>query len=78
MADEKDSNVKQGAVTARRLKVTGGFRGAFRDARFDNDGVSEEPVSPETEAALKKQFPRAKVSAVAGDAKQKADEQPQQ
>lgn len=74
MADEKDPQVKQGAVTPRRLKVGGGFRGAFLDARFGNDGVSEESVSPETEAALKKQFPKAKITAV--DAKSKGDEQP--
>lgn len=64
MSDEKNqSKVKQGAVTAQRLKVNG-FRGAFLDARFGDDGVSEGPVSPATAEALQRQFPRAKVSVV--------------
>jgi hypothetical protein len=65
MADNenKQPQVKQGAITAARLRVEN-FRGAYRDARFDNDGVSEEPVSPETAAALKSDFPNARVEVV--------------
>lgn len=61
--NEKQPSVKQGAVTPRTLKVNN-FRGAYRDAVFNDEGVSVEPVSPETEEALKKDFPRAKVTAV--------------
>ncbi|MBA3241176.1 MAG: hypothetical protein H0T60_08105 [Acidobacteria bacterium] len=73
MADDNNQRtqdqpqVKQGAVTARRLKVGGGFRGAFLDARFDNSGESVEPVSPETESALKRQFPKARISSVSAE-----------
>lgn len=74
MSDEKKINVKQGAVTAQRLKAEG-FRGAFKDARFGDDGVSEEPVSPATVEALKKQYPRLKVTVV-GEAQTAEDEQP--
>lgn len=66
MADSDKNNppaVKQGAVTPRRLRVEG-FRGAFLDARFSNDGVSEEAVSVETEKAIKEQYPKAKVEPV--------------
>ncbi len=77
MSDEKNKpQVKQGAVTPQRLRVEG-FRGAYLDARFDNKGESVEPVSPETADALKKQFPRAKVTVV-GEAKAADGGQPAQ
>jgi hypothetical protein len=64
MADtDKQPTVKQGAVTPRTLKVHN-FRGAYRDAVFNDDCVSVAPVSPETEEALRKHFPKAKVTAV--------------
>lgn len=66
MADDKNNNgpeSKSGAVTAQRLKV-GGLRGAYLDARFGNDGVSEAPVSAATEESLRKDFPNMKITAV--------------
>lgn len=65
--DSKQPTVKQGAVTPRTLRIEG-FRGVFRDATFDDECVSVEPVSPETEAAIKKQFPKAKISVVRDEA----------
>lgn len=63
--DKKEqSQVKQGAVTPRRLRVEG-FRGAFLDARFNDEGISEEPVSRETEEALRSNFPGARLEPVA-------------
>ncbi len=65
--DSKNQPTVKGALTARRIKVQG-FRGAYLDARFSDDGVSEEPVSPATESAFKSQFPKAKVTAVSDKA----------
>lgn len=75
MSEKDNPSVKQGAVTPRKLRIAG-FRGAFRDTVFDNNGISTAPVSPETEEALKKQFPRAKVEAVRDEAKTETTEQP--
>jgi hypothetical protein len=55
--------VKQGAVTPRSLRVEG-FRGAYLDTRFNDQGLSEGPVSSATEKALREQFPGAKIEAV--------------
>lgn len=65
--EQQQPTVKQGAVTPRTLRASG-FRGAYLDARFDDEGVSVEPVSAETEAALKKDFPRLKITAVTAKA----------
>jgi hypothetical protein len=71
--DTKGPQVKQGAVTPRRLQVGGGFSGAFLDARFDNEGVSVAPVSRATEESLRKQFPNATIKAVTEKAEKGAD-----
>lgn len=75
MASNKETDggapeVKKGALdgaalkSGSRLRVGGGFRGYFRDAQFDDDGVSVEPVSAETAEALRAQFPKARVEEV--------------
>lgn len=61
--DNKDPQLKQGAVTPRSLRVAS-FRGAYRDTRFDNEGLSVGPVSRETEEALRADFPSAKIEVV--------------
>ena len=64
MAGEKNQpQVKQGAVTPRTLRVAT-FRGAYGDARFNDEGVSEQPVSPATEAQLRTDFPNAAIEVV--------------
>jgi hypothetical protein len=62
---EVKKSVLDGAAlkSGSRLRV-GGFRGHFRDAQFDDSCVSSGPVSAETEAALRAQFPKAEVEVV--------------
>lgn len=55
--------IKQGAIFVERKK-TGhlrieGMRGKFMGVMFDNDGVSDIPVSDETRKAIDSQFPKA-------------------
>jgi hypothetical protein len=62
-ADKTQPQVKQGAVTPRTLRVAN-FRGAYGDARFNDEGVSEQPVSQTTEAQLRTDFPNAEIEVV--------------
>ena len=56
------AETKQGAITPadlqspKRIRIPG-FRGAFMDAHFDDEGNSAAPVSPKTIEALQNQFP---------------------
>jgi hypothetical protein len=56
------AEAKQGVITAadlkspKRIRIPG-FRGAFMDAHFDDEGNSKSPVNPNTIEALQKQFP---------------------
>lgn len=64
---------KQGAITADDLKASRpprwrvpGFRGAYREVVFDNQGVSDRPVSEKTAAEFRAQFPNATVEEIEG------------
>jgi len=60
---------KQAVITAsdlrspKRIRISG-FRGAFMDAHFSDEGISDAPVNPDTVDALQKQFPDAEVQQV--------------
>jgi len=47
----------------KRIRIPG-FRGAFMDAHFDDDGNSKAPVNPATIEALQKQFPQITVEEI--------------
>jgi hypothetical protein len=49
--------------TRKRIKVTG-FNGAFLDARFDDKGISEGPVSDNTLSQLRVLFPKAEIEEI--------------
>ena len=63
------AETKQGAITPadfqspKRIRIPG-FRGAFMDAHFDDEGNSEATVSPNTIVALQKQFPQITVEEI--------------
>ena len=65
MSKQNDKpEIKQTAIGAKRLRFRGGPAGSFRDARFGEDGVSEEPVSAETAKALREHFPEAEIEEI--------------
>ena len=62
---------KQGAITPSDLKTSTptrwrvpGFRGAYRDVVFDNQGVSDKPVPQKTADEFRAQFPNAEIKEV--------------
>jgi hypothetical protein len=67
MANDKKNQpqiaeAKQSVITVadlrspKRIRIPG-FRGSFMDSHFDDEGISDTPVNPETIDALQKQFP---------------------
>ena len=74
MANDKknqpqSAEAKQAVITVadlqspKRIRIPG-FRGAFMDAHFNDEGISDAPVNPDTVDALQKQFPDAEIQDV--------------
>lgn len=68
----KEVEAKQAVITPaslknadgpRKLRIPG-FVGSYRDAKFNDLGESLGPVSKETEAQLRRQFPAAEVEVI--------------
>lgn len=62
---------KQGAITPEDLKPAQpkrwrvpGFKGSYLDARFNDEGVSDKPVSEKTAEEFRAQFPNAGIEEV--------------
>lgn len=59
----EDLEVKQGVVNLAKNGTThlrvSGIRGKYRDAQFDDDCVSLDPVSDKTRAMLRDEYPNA-------------------
>jgi hypothetical protein len=59
----KSAVIDDAAIKSGRLRINR-FSGHYRDAQFDDAGVSRGRVSAETAEALRRQFPNAEIEPV--------------